>query len=46
MIVPALTFGAETWTKLNEGEKEEMNQVQTLTKLLGVAGTTPRCALL
>merc|ERR1712030_87307 len=43
-----LTFGAETWTKLTEGEKKDMNQIQTqfLTKLLGVPGTTPRCALL
>ena len=48
VIIPILTSGAETWTKLSEKEKEETNQVQTqfLTKLLGVAGTTPRCALL
>ena len=48
VIIPILTSGAETWTKLSEKEKEEMNKVQTqfLTKLLGVAGTTPRCALL
>ena len=48
MIIPTLTFGAETWNKLTEKEKDELNGVQTeyLTKLLKVPGTTPKCALI
>ena len=48
VIIPTLTFGAETWTKLNKGEKENMNRIQTqyLTNVLGVPPTTPICALL
>merc|ERR1711874_538381 len=38
MIIPTLTFGAETWGKLTEKEKEGINNVQTdyLIKLLNV----------
>ena len=48
MIIPTLTFGAETWNKLTEKEKDEINGVQTsyLTKLLDVPVTTPKCALI
>ena len=48
MIIPTLTFGAETWNKLTEKEKDEVNGVQTnyLAKLLGVPVTTPKCALI
>ena len=48
VIIPTLTFGAETWSKLTEKEKNEINNVQTdyLTKLLEVPRTTPKCALL
>ena len=48
MIIPTLTFGAETWGKLTEKEKYEINGVQTnyLTKLLKVPVTTPKCALI
>ena len=48
MIIPTLTFGAETWGKLTEKEKEGINNVQTdyLIKLLNVKRTTPKCALL
>ena len=47
MIIPTLTFGAETWNKLTENEKDEINGVQTsyLTQLLNVPSTTPKCAL-
>ena len=48
MIIPTLTFGAETWSKLTEKEKNEINSVQTdyLIKLLEVPRTTPKYALL
>ena len=48
MIIPTLTFGAETWAKLTEKEKDEINRVQTdyLIKLLNVPSTTPKCALI
>ena len=48
MIIPTLTFGAETWGKLTEKEKDGINGVQTnyLTKLLKVPVTTPKCALI
>ena len=48
MIIPTLTFGAETWGKLTEKEKDEINSVQTdyLIKLLNVPRTTPKCALI
>ena len=48
MIIPTLIFGAETWNKLTEKEKEKVNGVQTnfIAKLLNVPGTTPKCALL
>ena len=48
VIIPTLTFGAETWSKLTEKEKNEINNVQTdyLTKLLEVPRTTSKCALL
>ena len=29
MIIPTLIFGAETWGKLTEKEKDEINSVQT-----------------
>ena len=47
MIIPTLTFGSETWNKLTEKEKDEINGVQTnyLAKLLNVPVTTPKCAL-
>ena len=47
MIIPTLTFGAETWNKLTENEKDEINGVQTsyITQLLNVPRTTPKCAL-
>ena len=47
MIIPTLTFGSETWNKLTEKEKLEINGVQTnyLSKLLNVPSTTPKCAL-
>ena len=47
MIIPTLTFGAETWNKLTEKEKEQVNGVQTnyLANLLNVPVTTPKCAL-
>ena len=48
MVIPTLTFGAETWNKLTEKEKDEVNSVQTdyIAKLLRVPATTPRCALI
>ena len=48
MIIPTLTFGSETWSKLTENEKKEINDVQTdyLIKLLKVPITTPKCALI
>merc|ERR1711915_603664 len=48
VIIPTLTFGAETWGKLTEKEKNEINNVQTdyLTRLLEVPRTTPKYALL
>ena len=48
MIIPTLTFGAETWGNLTENEKHEINGVQTdyLIKLLNVPSTTPKCALI
>ena len=48
MIIPTLTFGAETWGKLTEKEKDEINSIQTdyLIKLLNVPRTTPKCALI
>ena len=48
MIIPTLTFGAETWGKLTEKEKDGINSVQTdyLIKLLNVPRTTPKCALI
>ena len=48
MIIPTLTFGAETWNQLTEKEKEELNSVQTnyVAKLLNVPSTTPKCALI
>ena len=48
MIIPTLTFGSETWNKLTEKEKSEINDVQTdyLIKLLKVPITTPKCALI
>ena len=47
MIIPTLTFGAETWNKLTDKEKYDINGVQTsyLTQLLNVPSTTPKCAL-
>ena len=47
-IIPTLTFGAETWNKLTEKEKEGINSVQTnyIAKLLNVPKTTPKCALI
>ena len=47
MIIPTLTFGAETWNKLTVNEKDEINGVQTsyLIQLLKVPSTTPKCAL-
>ena len=47
MIIPTLTFGSETWNKLTEKEKDEINGVQTnyIAKLLNVPVTTPKCAL-
>ena len=48
MIIPTLIFGAETWGKLTEKEKDEINSVQTdyKKKLLNIHRTTPKCALL
>ena len=48
MIIPTLTFGSETWNKLTEKEKENINSVQSdyIAKLLEVPGTTPKCALI
>lgn len=48
VVIPILTTGCETWTKLTEKEKQEVNSVQTqyLTKLLRVPKTTPKSALL
>ena len=48
VIIPTLTFGAETWGKLTEKEKNEINNVQTdfVTILLEVPRTTPKYALL
>ena len=47
-IIPVLTFGAETWSKLTEKEKHEIENIQTqyLAKVLRVPVTTPKCALL
>ena len=47
MIIPTLTFGSETWNKLTEKEKDEINGVQSnyITKLLNVPSTTPYYAL-
>ena len=44
VIIPTLTFGAETWGKLTEKENNEINNAQTdyLTKLLEVSRTTPK----
>ena len=46
--MPILIFGAETWNKLTEQEKTEINNVQTifLTRLLRVPDTTPKCSLI
>ena len=48
VVIPILTNGCETWTKLTDKEKLEVNQVQTqyLTRLLIIPKTTPRSALL
>ena len=48
VIMPTLIFGAETWNKLTEKEKTEINNVQTtfLSRLLRVPKTTPKCALI
>lgn len=48
IIIPTLTFGAETWNELTEKEKDDINRVQTnyLAKVLKVPETTPRCALI
>ena len=48
IIIPTLTFGAETWNELTEKEKDEINRVQTnyLAKVLKVPETTPKCALI
>ena len=48
MVIPTLTFGAETWGKLTETEKKELNEIQTdyVIKLLKVPDTTPKCALI
>merc|ERR1739842_100919 len=48
VVIPILTNGCETWTKLTEEEKLEVNQVQTqyLTRLLIIPKTTPRSAIL
>ena len=47
-IIPVLTFGAETWPKLTEKEKLEINNIQTqyLASMLKVPKTTPKCAFL
>ena len=47
MIIPTLTFGAETWNKLTDKEKDDINGVQTsyLTQLLNIPSTTPKFAL-
>ena len=47
IIIPTLTFGAETYNKLTKKEIEDINGVQTnyLAKLLNVPRTTPKCAL-
>ena len=48
VVIPTLTTGAETWTKLTEKEKHDINSIQTqyLTRLLKIPRTTPRSALL
>merc|ERR1712106_877664 len=48
VVVPILTNGCETWIKLTEEEKQEVNRVQTqyLTRLLIIPKTTPKSALL
>ena len=48
VVIPTLTTGAETWTKLTEKEKHDINSIQTqyLTRLLKSPRTTPRSALL
>ena len=47
-VIPVLTFGAETWPKLTEKEKNDINNVQThfLARLLKVPKSTPKCALI
>ena len=47
IIIPTLTYGAETWNKLTKKEIEDINGVQTnyLAKLLNVPVTTPKCSL-
>ncbi|CAL4126002.1 unnamed protein product [Meganyctiphanes norvegica] len=48
VVIPTLTFGAETWPQLTGIEKGEMNKIQTqyLNRLLRVPKTTPKCALI
>ena len=44
VIIPVQTSGAETWTKLNKGEKEDLNKMQT--QYLTNVPSTPISALL
>ena len=48
IIIPTLTYGAETWNKLTKKEIDDINGVQTnyLAKLLNVPVTTPKFSLI